>query len=384
MRKKISLFILALCVLIQIGVISYRAYQNAPKDFTKIDIQEYADSFHYYYNHLSQNGKIAYTVILKQIQSFPKEIEIPYITQEEYDAVFLALSYDNPKLFFLENSSEMHTRGEHYYFLPKYRLSKEDYQVQLKELVQKAEQICNSMPQNASDFQKELFFHDFICLHTLYNASPPVGYTAYDALVIGDTVCEGYARAMQLLLNQVNIPNYLVTGMIEDFDELGHKTTEGHMWNIVELEGNPYHLDVTWDDVGEHRTDYFQHNYFNVTDQEIAATHKKISPENNNCHFLECNYFVKTQSRFSDYNSFTEESIRNLMKDAVSNGDFEFEIQFSTSVAYQKGKKELVKDGKIFQILKSVDSQLYKQCKDISYIQSEELGTIQFIMKKEK
>ena len=53
-------------------------------------------------------------------------------------------------------------------------------------------------------------------------------------------VCEGYAKAYQLLLNACGVNNVYVTG--SSFDT-------GHAWNMVQLNnGNWYLYDLTWDD----------------------------------------------------------------------------------------------------------------------------------------
>ncbi len=54
-------------------------------------------------------------------------------------------------------------------------------------------------------------------------------------------VCEGYALCYQHLLNAVGIKAYYVSGSKEG-------STQGHAWNLVEINGNLYHVDVTWDD----------------------------------------------------------------------------------------------------------------------------------------
>lgn len=64
-----------------------------------------------------------------------------------------------------------------------------------------------------------------------------IANTAYAGLVEGTCVCEGYASSFYRLMLEMGIDARLVEGM----------TTEPHAWNIVELDGQYYHLDATWD-----------------------------------------------------------------------------------------------------------------------------------------
>ncbi|MBQ3939830.1 MAG: leucine-rich repeat protein [Oscillospiraceae bacterium] len=57
------------------------------------------------------------------------------------------------------------------------------------------------------------------------------------------TVCEGYSRCYQLLMNRVGIKTYLIGS-----DNIKNPKDMGHAWNMIQLNGKWYHVDVTWDD----------------------------------------------------------------------------------------------------------------------------------------
>lgn len=68
----------------------------------------------------------------------------------------------------------------------------------------------------------------------------PENQTLYSGLVNGQTVCAGYARTFQYLMNRLDIPVIYVTGTTD--------TGEAHGWNIVKCGDNYYNVDVTWGD----------------------------------------------------------------------------------------------------------------------------------------
>ncbi len=58
-------------------------------------------------------------------------------------------------------------------------------------------------------------------------------------------VCEGYSRAMKVLCDRMQIPCVLVEGYaISNV----HDNPGAHMWNYVQVEGQWYAVDVTWND----------------------------------------------------------------------------------------------------------------------------------------
>lgn len=151
-----------------------------------------------------------------------------------------------------------------------------------------------------SDFEKEIYFHDWLCENVVYDQYSDYNiYTAYGALVNGVAVCEGYSRAMQYLCNRAGIPCALISGSSRG---------SGHMWNVIKLDGEWYHTDVTWDDA----EDYTSHIYLNLNDNQIKADHHIFSVDtsgNNNLtvEFGTFNTFLVecTGNRFDYYDHYS-------------------------------------------------------------------------------
>ncbi len=157
---------------------------------------------------------------------------------------------------------------------PAYLITPGEKPVMEKELKKAVEKITKKV--TAKDpYEIELQLHDLLCEQVEYSSdkSDPMIYTAYGALVNGRAICEGYSRAMQLLLAEFKIRSVTVTGIAGG---------EGHMWNAVELEDEWYHLDVTWNDT---KGSTLSHEYFNLNDKLILADHSfsknfdQFSPE---------------------------------------------------------------------------------------------------------
>ena len=124
--------------------------------------------------------------------------------------------------------------------------------------------------------------------------------SAYSALVNGKTVCAGYSRAFQYIMNKLNITTYYVTGKSQG---------ESHAWNIVKLGNGYYNIDLTWDD-GKIIT----YNYFNKTDYEFSKTHERSEKSIN---LPSCNattYKYKKPYINNSTNNYDKEYIKNHTK----------------------------------------------------------------------
>ena len=93
-------------------------------------------------------------------------------------------------------------------------------------------------------------------------------HSAISVFMYRKSVCEGFALAFANVLNRLGIPCGIVTGQ----SSLGG-TYGAHAWNIVELDRNYYHLDVTWDICTKEKgIDIF--DYFFLDDKLVRKDHQ--------------------------------------------------------------------------------------------------------------
>ncbi|MFC4599895.1 transglutaminase domain-containing protein [Cohnella hongkongensis] len=115
-----------------------------------------------------------------------------------------------------------------------------------------------------NDHQKVKAVHDWVVANLAYDTRL-VSHSAYDGLVDGSTVCQGYALLTYEMMKQAGIPVRIVEG-----------TSRGsaHTWNLVQIEKKWYHIDTTWNDPVPDAFGKVQYNYYNLTDAQIRPDHK--------------------------------------------------------------------------------------------------------------
>jgi transglutaminase/protease-like cytokinesis protein 3 len=185
--------------------------------------------------------------------------------------------------------------------------------------------IIEQAPDNSDDFETELYLHEQLTVRCTYDHDAatkgydynPHAYTIFGALVNGKAVCEGYSRAMQLLLKNVDIPSTLVVGK-------SAASGEQHMWNMVTINGQNYHLDATWNDTNDNN----RHNYFNVTTQQISISHRIETDQLgiDTCSATTDNYYVK-QGLYLD--TYRRQEIAAVIAECIRNGDTQIELFFA-------------------------------------------------------
>ena len=114
-----------------------------------------------------------------------------------------------------------------------------------------------------NDYQKVKAIHDWIVTNLSYDTSL-AAHSAYDGLVNGETVCQGYALLTYEMMKQAGIPVRIVEGSSRGI---------AHTWNLVQLGGKWYHLDSTWNDPVPNVAGRVSYDYYNLTDAQMRADH---------------------------------------------------------------------------------------------------------------
>lgn len=120
--------------------------------------------------------------------------------------------------------------------------------------------ISTNLNLSMSTLDKIKAFHNHIINKTKYDQDNTFeSYTAYNLLTSGLSICGGYSDIMSIYLNSLGIKNYKIT-------------SKNHIWNLVELDGKWYHLDVTWDDpIASDGKQYLIHNFFIISTEQLLT-----------------------------------------------------------------------------------------------------------------
>ena len=189
-----------------------------------------------------------------------------HIDKADIRRAITAFTSDSPQVFWMSNVYGFAYSGEDTVIQLYSYLSADACTQAIKQLNAKIEEIISSMAGDISELNREIYLFEQLAKDCFYddaaaqNTDIWQSYTSYGALVNGRAVCEGYSRAMQLLLSYAGIHSRIVYG-----------EADGglHMWNLVRIDGEWYHLDAAWNDSNT----LVSYRYFNVTDQVIQKDH---------------------------------------------------------------------------------------------------------------
>lgn len=230
---------------------------------------EFDELYYPYYNMLDEKCQAIYRQLYANTLDQNQKIKLSEeeASSMEVQNAFLSMVYDHPELFWVDTQyyTQLTSSGTVaavdvvYYEFPT------DIETASTNFETAANNILSGVDELATEYEKELYIHNALADKITYDLDADYNQSAYSAIVNSNTVCAGYSRAFQYLMQQLEIPTYTCIGW-------GGGSSGGmHGWNIIGLDDGYYNVDVTWDD-----SDPTIYDYFNKSDSDFNDLHSRM------------------------------------------------------------------------------------------------------------
>ena len=216
-----------------------------------------------YYEMLDDNNKALYRQIYANATDLNNSFSPVHNPKvKNLRTAFQAVVNDHPELFWLNTSFQSLSApsGACVEMDLSFNAAANDLDTSKDKFNESVSQILTGA-RNLSDApSKEEYVHQVLIDSVSYDLNANMNQSAYSALVFGKTVCAGYSRAFQYLMQQLGVPAYYCAG----------NAGEPHAWNIIKLDDGFYNVDTTWDDTPGH-----EYDYYNMDDDYFNGTHRR-------------------------------------------------------------------------------------------------------------
>ncbi len=281
----------------------------------------------YYFLQLPDSLKAGYEAVALGIQSFKKLVSVPGAAdKEDIKKIMDAVVYDNPIFCYMDPTQfQVISRGSFTVVIDYVYDKRKALQV-VREINEKADWILSQIvTDDMDDYQKCLAVHDYLTANIRYHFSAAHVKTIYDAhtpegaLLKHQAVCGGIAKAMLLMLQKLGVFSLVVLGESEI-----NREHVGHAWNIVRLDKDYYHIDVTWDLQEINHFAKRSHIYMNLDDDSMIMNHVWELQDYPSCSSRAENYYVRKKHYFRSMRSF-ELYIQKCLDEREAHIDIRFE-----------------------------------------------------------
>lgn len=327
-----------------------------------------ADCFYYAYSTLENSEEQQlYQELLDSLLACEAETELSTLNEALIEPVFECVMADHPEIFYVDG-----------YNLTTYRMGEElikltfsgtltvepaEIAVRREKIGQTAEAWLAEAQNLENSYEKLKYLYEQLISHTDYELGCCDSQNICSVLLNGVSVCQGYAKTLQYLCQQLDIPALLVSGTVRG---------QGHAWNLVYMDdGQWYFVDPTWGDASYQQEDgaactqnscpAVNYDYFCVTTQQLKLTHspdeKIFLPE---CTATACNYY-RREGLYLE--SAEESAIAGIFERADRLGMETVTFQCADEAVYEAVYRLLIEEQKIFDYLDSAKNTVaYSDC----------------------
>lgn len=223
----------------------------------------------YYYNFLSEDQKRIYESIANGVKNFQSEFVVrDYVADDkdkfasEVSIAIEAFINDHPEVFYLESEYSSYILSSFDGNIGYIRLnytedSIESVNQKIELMSQKIDEYLEGLD-GLNEYEKELEIHDRLSYSVEYShleELPREYHTAEGSLLEGVGVCDSFAKALQLIYSRAGIDSIIVLGSLDG---------NPHAWNMVKINNEWYHVDLTSSHSIYEETGIVNHAYFNL------------------------------------------------------------------------------------------------------------------------
>lgn len=309
---------------------------------------------YFYYSRMTASCQKAYDILLAAIQNHEATATVEALTSEEITKVSIAILYDHPELFWYKTCGICGTTVTLFY-----GASAEEAEVLKRRIDEAVPKYLKGIEDTMSAYDAALRVYanvitaadyDGIALQKEKEAGGPavdkIDYlrTICGVFINGTAVCEGYARAVQYLLQKCGIECAEAVGKINK--EPGERDSY-HAWNIVKIDGDYYYLDATWDDSSNTvqivKSDFIGFTYFCINTAEILQSRAvdRCPTDVPICDATRCNYYYHNARVLDNYDL---NRIKSIAQTAANNQSGSFTFKCKTKAVYDQALAQLCLD----------------------------------------
>ncbi len=328
----------------------------------------------YAFGLLSGEEQDLYLEILDALLFFRENVRLSSCDKELISRIFQCVLNDHPEIFYVEGYTyteyTLGTLLKKITFTGSYSVGREEAAQKQKQIEYYVNQCLAGIPEGADEYEKVKYVYEYLIHHTDYDAAVKDSQNICSVFLEKKSVCQGYAKATQYLLNRAGIFSTLVLGQVVG--------GEGHAWNLVRIDGAYYYVDTTWGDASyqavgssypEEKIPTINYDYLCVTTEQMEQTHTFDNVvEMPVCTATEANYYVREGVCFSEWD---EEKIERIFADSYRRGDTYVTLKCMGADVYQKMRKILIEEQGIFRYLDDRGG-------SVSYVENEKQYSLSF------
>ena len=318
----------------------------------------------YAFEKLTDTGKTLYVEMLTIIENLGEDICVSTTNSDDLELVYNYIMIDHPEIFYVDGYQyKNYTLGStvtKMTFTGNYLYGADEI-ARRQRLINDAVNKClANAPSSEDDYYVIKYIYDYIITNTDYDLNAPDNQNICSVFINGRSVCSGYAKATQYLLNKLGIETVFVYGQVRNNSGI----KENHAWNLVLCNDAYYYLDTTLGDFSYRSTTgesadasklpKVNYSYMNITTAELIKSHDITDEiEMPLCSSTTDNYFIREGEYFT---SAELSLVKDLFDRRYKEGADSVTIKCATPQVYTELFDQLITGRKVFDYMQGEDN----------------------------
>lgn len=296
------------------------------------------------YGQLADSVKSVYAQLYTGVSAEKEVFSLRAADAEEVKTALSALIVDHPEFFWLSGNAGISGFRAFGVWQIQLEYDTEPGSIpQIRQMIETSvQEYLASLPVEAGEYEKVRKAYEYIIGTTDYAAEAPHNQNIQSVFVNHLSVCAGYARAMQYLLQRAGVFCTYVEGTSGD-------GTETHAWDLVRIDGIYTYVDPSWGDptYGEDAADAASlpiiYDYLCLTSEEMRRT-KHVPADD--LQLPECTDTSFDYYRLNGmyYETYSRDELSAAVWHAVDEGEDEVFMKFADEESYAAARAALFPD----------------------------------------
>lgn len=291
-------------------------------------------AFSFYYNSLNSSNKKIYNEVYSALKNKQDSLTVDVFDFNLLSDIYFYVLSDNPSIFYVTEKLNYTSS------LINDEIVSAQLEFNYKDMSD-ATIIYNNIKLNNilrdierdvlgfSDFEIVKYVYDYLIQNSYYDKDFP-DQSLLSILLDQIGLCTSYAKSFKFIMDYFNIDCFLVEGKFKG-------QTDSHVWNMIKLDNQWYHVDVTQ---GDSTNEYIDYSYLCVTDEQILKDHIILTsidlPKANSDKY----YYLKNIGGYFTF--FDDQKVTETISNYIKKNNDIFILTFKDSKALNNAKSFLI------------------------------------------
>ena len=244
----------------------------AKREEARMEVDPQAEQWCFHYEQMDASLRPAYASLYAGMSAFEAQIVLEGVQEEDVETLFRSVIEDHPRLFYIGSSYRYRLYADGSMVLEPTYVYDEEQSIDIQQQIDEdCETILAEIPAGSEE-ERAAGLYAYVIEHAEY-ARNDRDQQMDGFFLNGKSVCAGYARAYQYLMQKAGFRCTTISGELREGTLSAASQDRSHAWNLVWTDDDWFYVDATSGDVVQYGP-HTCYQYFKMSSQEASQLYE--------------------------------------------------------------------------------------------------------------